>query len=223
MATGTQRTERRRDALSRERIVKAAITILDADGEGALTFRALSAHLATGPGALYWHVTSKDDLLAATTDDVIGRVTTGVVEGAEPREAVRALALGVFDAIDTHPWVGAQLSRAPWESAMLQIFESFGRQIQSLRVPETAQFDCVSALVSYVLGVGGQNAANARLYPFGDARSAVLAAVAARWAELDPEEYPFVRQVSTQLVEHDDRVQFLAGVDLILAGIDTIR
>ena len=134
MATRTRRAERRTDALSRERIVEAAIDILDADGEGALTFRALTARLATGAGAIYWHVASKGELLAAATEDVIARVMTGVAGGAEPRAAIRAIALGVFDAIDAHPWVGAQLSREPWHSAMLQIFEGIGQQLDALGV-----------------------------------------------------------------------------------------
>jgi len=73
MATSTQRTGRRADALSKERIVEAAIAILDAGGESALTFRALSARLATGAGALYHHVASKSELLTAATDDIIAR------------------------------------------------------------------------------------------------------------------------------------------------------
>ena len=72
--TTRQRAKRRADALSKERIVEAAIEILDTDGEGALTFRALTARLATGSGALYWHVANKNELLTAATDDVIGRV-----------------------------------------------------------------------------------------------------------------------------------------------------
>jgi hypothetical protein len=32
-----------------------------------------------------------------------------------------------------------------------------------------------------------------------------------------------VRQVAAQLPEHDDREQFLAGIDLILAGISAVR
>src|SRR6202042_502467 len=95
MAIKTQRAERRTDALSKERIVEAAIDILDADGEGALTFRALTARLATGAGAIYWHVANKGELLAATTNEVIARVMTDVVSGAEPRDAIRAIALGV--------------------------------------------------------------------------------------------------------------------------------
>jgi AcrR family transcriptional regulator len=223
MATKTKRTERRADALSKDRIVEAAIEILDADGESALTVRALSARLATGSGAIYWHVANKDDLLAAITDDVIARVMTDVASGAGPREAIRGIALGVFDAIDAHPWVGAQLSREPWQSAVLQILESVGEQLQALGVPERAQFNCASALVNYVLGLAGQYAAGARLLARDTDRSAFLTTVAARWAQLDPAEYPFIHQVATQLPGHDDREQFLAGIDLILAGIGTVR
>jgi hypothetical protein len=106
---------------------------------------------------------------------------------------------------------------------MLQIFESFGGQIQALGVPERAQFDCASALLNYVLGLAGQYAAGARLLAPETDRSAFLATVAAQWAQLDPAEYSFVHQVATQLPEHDDREQFLAGINLILAGIATVR
>jgi AcrR family transcriptional regulator len=223
MAAKAQRAERRTDALSKERIVEAAIEILDTDGESALTFRVLAGRLATGSGAIYWHVASKNDLLAAAANDVIARVVTDVAGGAGPREAIRGIALGVFDAIDAHPWVGAQLSREPWQSAVLQIFEGIGGQLLALGVPATAQFDCASALVSYILGLAGQYAAGARLLAPGTDRSAFLASVAARWAQLDPAEYPFMRQVATQLAGHDDREQFLAGIDLILTGIATVR
>jgi AcrR family transcriptional regulator len=223
MATRTQRAERRTDALSKERIVEAAIEILDAGGESALTFRALAARLATGAGALYHHVASKDELLAAITEDVITSVMTGLTAGPDPRQAIRAIALGVFDAIDAHPWVGAQLSREPWQSAVLQILEGVGGPLQALGVPRRAQFDCASALVNYVLGLAGQYAAGARLLPRETDRAAFLATVAERWVQRDPAQYPFLHQVAAQLREHDDREQFRAGIDLILAGIETIR
>ena len=224
MAIKAQRTERRADALSKQRIVEAAIQILDTGGERALTFRALAARLATGSGAIYWHVANKNELLTAATDDVLARVMTGAADDADPREAIRTIALGVFDAIDAHPWVATQLSRErPWHSAMLEILERVGQQLQALGVPQRAQFDFVSALVSYVFGAAGRNAANARLLVDGTDRSAVLATVAARWAQLDTAKFPFVRQVATELREHDDRAQFLVGIDLILAGIAAVQ
>ncbi len=224
MAIRNHRTERRTDALTKKRIIEAAIEILDADGEQALTFRALATRLMTGSGAIYWHVADKNDLLAAATDHVVARALTEVGGGAgSPRETIRAIALGVFDAFDAHPWVGGQLSLAPGRSAMLQIFEGIGGRLQSLGVPERARFDAWSALVNYILGVAGQNAANARRGRGETDRTALLAAIAARWAELDPAEYPFLREAAVQLPRHDDREQFLAGIDLILAGIQTVK
>jgi len=223
MTIKTRRIERRADALSKERIVETAIEILDTEGESALTFRALAARLATGSGAIYWRVADKHDLLGAATDHIIAGVMTKVAPGSKPRDAIRTLALGVFDAIDAHPWVGGRLSFDPWQYAVLRILEGVGGQVQALGVPEHAQFNAVTALMSFILGLAAQYAASARLLPRDTDRSAFLRAIAAQWAQLDPAEHPFVRQLATQLPGHDDREQFLAGVDLILAGIETVR
>jgi AcrR family transcriptional regulator len=223
MAKKTNRIERRTDALSKERIIAAAIALLDAGGEGALTVRALASHLSTGSGAIYWHVADKNELLAQAADEVIARVMVTIVSSAKPEEAIRALALGVFDAIDAHPWVGAQLFREPWRQATLQIMEGISAQLHALGGPGAAQFNSVTALLHYILGVAGQNAANARHTVPGTDRSAFLASVAVQWAAQDPARYPFVRQMADELRDHDDREQFLAGIDLILAGIATVR
>ncbi|MDI4231784.1 helix-turn-helix domain containing protein [Bradyrhizobium sp. Arg237L] len=225
--TAKIRTERRTDALSKPRIVEVAIEILDSEGDDALTFRALAARLATGSGAIYWHVADKNDLLAAATDHVIARITTDAVRGSTPEDVIRTLALGVFDAIHAHPWVGGQLSRNPWQYAVLRMLEGVGRQVQALGVPEHAQFNATTALMSFILGLAGQYAAGARLFPRHTDRTArrkeILEAVAARWAQLDPKEHPFVRQLAAVLPEHDDREQFLAGINLILAGVKNLR
>lgn len=110
MATRTRRAQRRTEALSRERIVEAAVEVLDAAGEGGLTFRVLTERLATGAGAIYWHVANKGELLAAATEAV---VTLAMAPGKpldSPEDEVRAVALGLFEAIDEHPWLAVQLS-----------------------------------------------------------------------------------------------------------------
>jgi AcrR family transcriptional regulator len=228
VANKTQRAPRRTDGLSKQLIVRAATDILDTGGETALTFRALTTRLNTGYGAIYHHVANKSDLLATATEEVISGVMGGVMGGgvtdADPREALRTVALGLFDAIDAHPWVGAHLSREPWRPALLEIYERIGSLLDALDVPERALFDAAGALVNYVLGVAGQNAANARLLADGEGdRSAFLDSVAAQWSRLDPDRYPFVHKAATHLREHDDREQFLSGVDIFLAGIATLR
>jgi AcrR family transcriptional regulator len=224
MPTKSQRAARRTEALSRDVIVQAATEILDAGGEDALTLRALTVRLATGYGAIYHHVADRNDLLAAATDHVIGRIVTGLAAGAGPQPALRAVALGLFDAIGAHPWAGAQLTREPWRPALLDIYEIISEQLQALGVPQRALPDSAGVLMNYILGVAGQNAANARALASSNMdRSTFLAAVAARWAQLDPARYPSVHRARTQLREHDDREQFLAGIDLILAGIETVN
>jgi AcrR family transcriptional regulator len=222
MAKAARGSERREDALSRERIVDAAIELLDAEGETGLTFRALATQLATGPGAIYWYIANKSELLVAASDAVVVRAMNAGAARAAPRKTIRSIAVAIFDAIDAHPWVGAQLSGPP-QSALLLIFERVGRQVQALGVTGSAQFTAASALVSYVIGVSVQNAANRRLCEPDTDRADFLEMVSARWKELDPREYPFLRNVATQLRKHDDRAEFLAGIDLILAGVAVSR
>jgi AcrR family transcriptional regulator len=213
-----KQTEHRAEALSKARIVRAAIEILDAEGEAALTFRGLAARLATGSGAIYWHIADRNGLLSAATEDVLAPALVAVGEETDSKATIRAIALGVFDAIDAHPWAGAHLSREPWHPAIGEIFEHIGGRLQAIGVPADAQFDCASALTSYILGVACQNAANARLLPRETDRGDFLTAMTARWTQGDPDSRPFLRQVAAQLRDHDDRQQFLAGVDLILLG-----
>lgn len=214
---------RREASLSRDRIIEASIELLDSSGEGGLTFRALSERLATGPGAIYWHIADKNDLLTAACDAIVAHTIEGCMVDATPEASVRTLALGMFDAIDAHPWVGAALTRAPGQLPVVRILERIGQQVRAMGVPDEEQWATVSALLSYILGVGGQNAANGQLARTrGTGRSDFMDAVATAWLQLDPNEYPFARSVAGQLRAHDDRMDFLAGIDLILAGIRSL-
>ena len=143
-----------------------------------------------------------------------------VTTGATPQAVIRLLALAVFDAIDAHPWVGSVLTRSPGQSPMVRIVECIGQQIPALGVPKKEHWVTVSALLNYILGVGGRNAANGQFArTHGLDRSDFLEAVSIAWSQLDPKEYPFARSVAGQLRSHDDRKDFLAGIDLILRGI----
>jgi hypothetical protein len=85
---------------------------------------------------------------------------------AEPQNEIRTVALGLFDAIDEHPWLATQLSHSPRGPVTPRILESIGRQVRALGVPEGSWFTATSALMHYILGAAGQNAANARTPAF---------------------------------------------------------
>jgi AcrR family transcriptional regulator len=221
MAKRARGAQRREESLSRERIIEASIELLDSSGEEGLTFRALSEQLATGPGAIYWHIANKSDLLAAACDAVVARTINETVV-TTPEATIRAVALGLFDVIDEHRWVGSVLTSIPGLSPIVRVLEPIGQQIHALGVPDDQQWAAVGALMAYILGVSRQNAANGQLArKRGLDRSDFLEAVSTAWSQLDPKEYPFARSVAGQIRDHDDRVDFLAGIDLILRGIES--
>jgi AcrR family transcriptional regulator len=211
------------ESLTRERIIEASIELLDSSGKEGLTFRALSERLATGPGAIYWHIADKSDLLSAACDAVVARAMDETVV-TTPKETIRAVALGVFDAINEHPWVGSAITSSVGLSPIVRILEPVGEQIRALRVPDEEQWTAVGTLIAYILGVSKQNAANGQLARTrGFDRSDFLEAMSTAWSQLDPKQYPFARSVAGQFREHDDRVDFVSGIDLILKGIDSSR
>jgi hypothetical protein len=78
--------------------------------------------------------------------------------------------------------------------------------------------------MAYILGVSRQNAANGQLARMrGLDRSDFLDAVSTAWSQLDSKEYSFARSIAGRMRDHDDRIDFLSGIDLILRGIGSSR
>jgi len=214
----TPQRPRRSDALSRESIVAAAIDVLDTDGEANFTFKALTAQLSTGPGAIYHHIANKQELLGAATDQIVAELLGQIQPNTDPTRTLRAISLAIFDAIDAHPWVAVQLSQDPLP-AVLRIWKALGEQLHALGLDGPALSDAGSALVNYVLGAAAQHVAGPRTQLDHSGREAYLQNLADLLTLHDAA--PVVNEIADQLREHDDRQQFLAGVDIFLAGINT--
>lgn len=215
--------QRREEALSRDSIIEASIALLDRGGEDGLTFRALSEQLATGPGAIYWHIDNKSDLLTAACDALIVRTLNQIVT-TTPEKTIRAVALALFDVNEAHPWVGSAITSTPGASPVVHILERIGQQIRALKVPSGQQWAAVGTLMAFILGVCRQNAANCYLARARNLdRAHFLEAVSTAWSQLDEMEYPFTRSVAGRMRNHDDRADFLVGIDLILAGVPSLK
>ena len=96
---------RRRDPISRDAIVTAAIQLLDREGLAALSMRKLADELGAGAASLYWHVGSKDGLLDLVMDEVIGE---GKIPDPEPdrwQEQIKQVARDQRAGILRHPWI----------------------------------------------------------------------------------------------------------------------
>jgi AcrR family transcriptional regulator len=216
---------RQRASHSIETVLTAAVALLDEAGESSLTLRALAARLGTGVGSIYWYVSGKDDLLERAIDHVLGEVLAAVEarpESGDPIVNLRLTAVTLFDALADRPWMSAHFMRgARIQGNSLRIYERLGQQTLRLDLTPRQRFHAVSAIVGVVVG----NAADLGQEPPPEvldgtvSREEFLDDYVASWRALDACAYPFVREIVDEFDGHDDKEQFLAALDLTLAGL----
>ncbi|MET8899879.1 MULTISPECIES: TetR/AcrR family transcriptional regulator [unclassified Streptomyces] len=208
-----------------EAVLDAAVALLDEAGGPALTFRALAARLGTGVGTIYWYVQNKDELLDRATDHAISGVLAAVEEhpdSDDPIADLRAMAVALFDAIVDRPWLSAYFMRnTDVQGNSLRLYERLGQQTLRLDLTSRQRFHAVSAITGVVVGTAADLGAEIpqELLDGEVDRDEYLGRFAETWRSLDAEEFPFVRHIADEFAGHDDRDQFLASLDLTLAGL----
>jgi AcrR family transcriptional regulator len=123
-----------RDTLTREKIIKAAIGLLDSDGLEGLNIRALGQRLGSAATAVYWHVGSKDHLIALAADQAWNEITLPDLAATGWRGAATAMATGLHAMVTRHPWLvqafGSQVlygtGKARHDDHLLAIYEAAG-------------------------------------------------------------------------------------------------
>ncbi|WP_017590777.1 GntR family transcriptional regulator [Nocardiopsis ganjiahuensis] len=91
-------------ALTREAIVRAAITIADAEGIDGLSMRRVSTELRVSTMALYRHIASKSELLTAMIDRIYLNSDLPEHPPEEWREALGLAVLWEWGVYRQHPW-----------------------------------------------------------------------------------------------------------------------
>lgn len=93
----------RTPVLSRARIHRTALRIVDADGLAGLSMRKLAAELGVRAPSLYGHVASKDDLLHAVANDLMEAVDISGFGTGDWRVGLRTWARSYRAALAAHP------------------------------------------------------------------------------------------------------------------------
>ncbi|AYC36452.1 TetR family transcriptional regulator [Streptomyces griseorubiginosus] len=99
----TAETPRR--SLHQEQIVDAALALLDEGGIENLTMRRLGDRLGITAAALYWHVSSRQDLLVLAADTVWGRTALPGIQDLPWRRTVLEMAENLRSMLLRHPWL----------------------------------------------------------------------------------------------------------------------
>jgi AcrR family transcriptional regulator len=115
---------RRREPISREAIVTAAIRLLDREGLAALSMRRLAEELGTGAATLYWHVGSKDGLLDLVFDELIGEEQVPDADPSRWQEQLKDIARAQRRVSLRHPYlVRISIGRIPMGPNALRFSE----------------------------------------------------------------------------------------------------
>jgi AcrR family transcriptional regulator len=104
-------TEQPRIPLSRKRVLRAAVRLIDRDGIDSLTMRRLAQEVGAEAMSLYHHVANKEAVFDGVVEVILGEIRTAVdnVEAPSPEEdwqaALRARVLAAREVLLRHRWV----------------------------------------------------------------------------------------------------------------------
>ncbi|WP_448955547.1 TetR/AcrR family transcriptional regulator [Labrys neptuniae] len=128
--------------LTRERIVEAAIALIDEEGLAGFSVRALARRLNVYPAALYWHVGGdKTDLLAEISGALIAGLMSPTDLPDDWRDTIRRLFRRFRASVHEHPHAAPLLGphirsngapNAPWVEIILKALTQAGFEGQAL-------------------------------------------------------------------------------------------
>jgi AcrR family transcriptional regulator len=210
----------RRKPLSRERILAAALELVDEQGIDALSMRKLGQSLGYEAMSLYNHVANKDDLLDGILDLVLAEMEPPDPAGGLP--AIRASALSAHEALKRHPWAAGMLL-APGHVRPARI-EAMDALLAALRnagfSPETT-YHAYHVLDAHIIGFSLWASTH------GSIPADVQDDVRGFLDRMIPvETYPYLHEHGMQHLEdgpHRDLSAFEFALDLLLESLERLR
>ncbi|RSN70429.1 TetR/AcrR family transcriptional regulator C-terminal domain-containing protein [Actinomadura sp. WAC 06369] len=212
----------RRPRLSLERIVAAAVGLLDAEGVDGFSMRRLAARLDAGTMSLYEYVAAKEDVLDLALDAVLGEIDPGAGGSGPDAGAWRgALVRHVEQSrrvMRAHPWVPALVGTRPLlgPNALAGSERVFGI-LAGAGLAGDELTAAASAVSSYVTGFAvTENMWRARMRDPAD--EADLRRGTSEYVAPRADAYPVLAEHSRP-EDADFDAGFRRGLDIVLDGI----
>jgi AcrR family transcriptional regulator len=196
--------------LSRERIVDAALDLIDEVGAETFSVNLLAARLGVRPSSLYNHIAGKDDLLAAVQEVITDAIDSTMFQTQPWTAAVEAWARSYRAAFIRHPHAIALFATSPVAGA-IRTMEMYERVVQGFERAGWALpriIPAVVALECFILGSAMDAVAPPDLFDPGSAAEHVPTLAAAVAAQ---------KQGATARTESD--VAFDTGLTAIISGL----
>jgi AcrR family transcriptional regulator len=215
MATEPQPAARR-EPLSRERVLRAAVALADQAGIGSLTMRRLGQELGVEAMSLYKHVKNKDDLLDGIVDLVVGDIDVPPT-GTPWKAAMRHRAISAHELMLAHPWAALQvMSRFNIGPGMTRYLDATLGRLREGGFSIDGALDAWHTLDSHIYGFTLQELG----LPFDVEETQQVSADVLQ--QLPADEFPHVVEVITKIMKTGRVEDFEFGLDLILDGLERI-
>ena len=217
-ARAPQRLPRpRRDPLTQDAIVDAALQVLDADGLDLLSMRHVARTLNTTAAALYWHVGSKDGLLDLIFDRVIGEQPVPDPDPARWQEQVKQVARTMRGAILGHrDVVRLSIGRVPLGPHALRYADRVLAILRAGGLPDEQAVAGLQLLISIVMGFTIDETGEGGQPPAGEP---VGAMVGDYLASLPADQFPHLVAVAGHIGAGDANRRFELLLDFFVDGL----
>jgi len=198
-----------------ERIVEAALQIVDEQGADALSMRTLAQRLDSGTTTLYRHFANRADVIAHVVDRIFGEAALGTEEldTLDWQQGCKVAAQTMFDVLRRHANVAPLLvAGVPIGPNALALRERSIAALLASGFPPELAARTYATLARYVLGFAIQLTGNS---PPDDPADSGLSAV---FHGLDPQLFPATIAVADHAPIPLEE-EFAFGLDLIINGL----
>ncbi|MDI5967199.1 TetR/AcrR family transcriptional regulator C-terminal domain-containing protein [Streptomyces sp. SL13] len=226
------RTRAPRNTLNRERVLDAAVDLLDRAGPDAFTMRALAERLGVATMAVYSHFSGKDEIIDAVRVRLLAEadLPSRRPEGGErpgPREEVRELCRAAYRLLADHPSVLHLLAARPPDGDEFTLFAE--RTLEALLRAGLERREAASAytaLTQFTVGAalwaaGSRKRRAAQACREAGAGPGGGTARPAGPAGLPADRYPHLVGLMPELADavRDGTAQYERGLDALLTGL----
>jgi AcrR family transcriptional regulator len=220
-----------REPLSRERVLAAAVALVDAQGLQALTMRRLAADLDVEAMSLYYHLRDKEALLDGVVETVIAEIDAAVgrgdTNGGDWRTRLRQQFLAARQVMVRHPWVPGLLgSRRTIPVGVYAYYDGIVGTLVGAGFSYHLAHRALHAFGSMPLGFAQEvfSPASAGGSMEADTAEEDLAAMAEAMPHLTAMMAAEVHDVSDPTLGWcDSQVEFEFTLDLLLNGLERLR
>jgi AcrR family transcriptional regulator len=205
----------RRAGLTRERILDAAVELIDRDGVEGFSVRRLAGGLGVDPMSLYNHVANKDDILDGVVESVMSELSLAHDPADTWQQQVRTSARAFRQVALAHPNVAiVMLTRRVLTEEPLRLLREAVSPALALGLPIDEAIDVVRTFTAFLTG--------SILRELGSGMTLAVAdpeLVRQRVEDVERSSDDVLAGAAHSIAEIDHEALFDYGVELFIAGL----